>query len=172
MSMSETIQRRKLTIADLRPIQRIEAPPPMPEKAKAKPPKAAKPKPPPAPPRASGEKTAAQIARRKRYRRKHSAQPSWPEIAAMHATLAEHYPAVFAEARPLAIGIHRQILTELGCEREKLSAALHYWVAQSAYLRAVADGTHRHGLDGAPVAELTEAERADATNRLRQRGQR
>ena len=98
------MQRRKLTISDLRgPIQRIEdkpapkpvvtSPPP-----KAKPQNVAKPEPSPAPPRAPGEKTAAQIERRRRYLRKRAKQqpqPQWPEIAAMQAALAARYPAVF-----------------------------------------------------------------------------
>ena len=184
--MGETTTRRRLTIADLRPIERIEAQPPRPKPIVGeiprptkpdKPAKVAKPAPKPkaAPTpvaRLPGGKTAAQIERRRRYRAKHAKpQPPWPEIAAMQAALAARYPAVFGEARPLAIGIHHQIMAEMGGDRTTLSAALRYWVAQSAYLRAVASGTHRHGLDGAPVAELNAAESADALKRLRDRGQ-
>jgi hypothetical protein len=169
-----TMQQRRLTIPELKPISRI-ATPSMPPPPQPKPlPKVAKPEPPPGP-RAPGEKTATQIERARRRRKNRRAklpQVSWPEIAAVQTLLAARYPAVFGtECRPLAIGCHHQIMAETGCDRRTLSVSLHYWVAQSAYLRAVAHGTHRHGLDGKPVAELTEAERTDALNRLRDRGQ-
>jgi sRNA-binding protein len=43
-----------------------------------------------------------------------------------------------------------------------LATALGYWCSRLEYLANVADMGHRYGLDGIPVAELTEVKHANA----------
>ena len=75
----------------------------------------------------------------------------------------ERYPEAFAFRRvPLKVGVHHQILAELGCHPYALSAVMRQWCGHTAYLASVVKGTHRHDLDGKQVAELTDEERASA----------
>lgn len=79
----------------------------------------------------------------------------------------QRYPAAFGSRRiPLVLGIDKDILNEIDCDAHALSITLRHWCGHIAYATAVAKGTHRHGLDGSPVAKLTEAERAEARQRL------
>lgn len=194
--MPADVTGRKLTIADLRPIERIpaarpfrigEARPPAAPRPAARPPApqpspraAAPPQPAPAPvpepvalpataeppPGAPRVRSTAYLAKKQRSRDKREAALR-PEALAMLTVLAERFPAVFgANCLPLAIGVHLEILAVLGCDRRVLSAAMHRWCSRDAYLAATAEGTHRVALDGTPVAELSAAERARAGERL------
>ena len=175
---------KKLTVADLRPgvQQRVQPRPPQPPQEQPQPPQQPKPpknkqgkpkhgkkKPPQiqAPP---GELTAAQRERRKRKHRrnrKNRMRPMLPAMEALQAELQATYPQAFgAWRRPLAIGIHHAIIAELGCDPILLREILRHWMRAPAYLIALTRGKHRYGLDGAQVAEITDAERADAVRRL------
>jgi hypothetical protein len=171
--MPSDTTRRRLTIADIgrkplvdltkpeaprsapRPPVRPAAPkpPPRPVKAATPPPRPA-PKPPvaaPPPP------TPAVTAKAQRQ----------GEVLAVLTALGQRFPAVFgANCIPLAIGIRTAIQVETGIEPRLLSAAMRRWCSRDRYIAAVAKGTHRHGLDGAPVTELTDEERTAAAVQL------
>lgn len=182
--MSNTLGGRRLTISDLKSkrfidlTQAADKPPPAPKpaprssqppppKAPAKPAKA-KPQPPAAPatPTTPGRKirTAAQIARRHRQQAKRRANgPPLVEVLAVLTRLGEAYPRVFgACVMPLQIGCREQIEAETGIETTLLRAALKRWCERPEYIEAIRSGTHRHSLDGEPIAELSEQDRTNA----------
>jgi ProP effector len=80
--------------------------------------------------------------------------------------LAERFPAAFAikpsHRRPLKIGIHVDILAQLGdtIVPRDLSDALHTYVANIGYLKAMVAGADRIDLNGVPVGTVS-AEHAD-----------
>jgi ProP effector len=85
--------------------------------------------------------------------------------------LAETFPKCFArkgeEKRPLAIGLHQEILgaiPEIGYHR--LSAALADYTSGPTYLRNVVEGAPRVGLDGEPKGVVTAKEATHAATRL------
>lgn len=81
--------------------------------------------------------------------------------------LAETY-AVFKQAKPLAIGINKQ-LAELhpDLDAKALKSALFHHTRSVAYLKAVSKAEHRFGLDGEPVAPLLEEQRQYAVEQLK-----
>lgn len=175
--MSTSLAGKKITIADLRPIDvpppkassRTEPLLPVPVKA-AKTGKTPPPPPPPLkPPKQDSppEPSAAERAERKRekWRKKLAKRGHTPSaIDDLAATLAELYPVFDAtQRRALQIGIHNTILADLGCDRFLLSTVLRLWCGHPMYLRRMAqDGSHRHALDGSRAGELTVEEKAAA----------
>jgi hypothetical protein len=155
------ITRRRLTIADIgrkpfldlteQPPQAAPRPPVRP--AAPKPPSRAAPPPRPVPP----PPTPAETAKAQRL----------TDTLATLTTLGQRFPRAFgASCIPLAIGIHSAILAQTGIDPAMLKPALRRWCSRDRYIAACASGTHRHGLDGAPVTELTDEERARAAERL------
>jgi ProP effector len=107
--------------------------------AKPRPVAAEQPAPKPQPPTPGSDEPRR--ARNERYKRTRDLlQRRWPEI--------------FGWARPLAIGIHRDLERELDGEisRKDLDRFLCYWVRRPAYKKALAAGTPRVNLDGEPVS--------------------
>ena len=82
------------------------------------------------------------------------------------AALAEQYPA-FAAPRPLAIGVHEQILADWPeVDPRALGDALRRWCSRDAYLASFANASHRVGLYGAPAGAIDDAARAHALTKL------
>ncbi len=78
--------------------------------------------------------------------------------------------AVFRECRPLAIGIHRalqQSWPEINAGT--LRATLRRHTASTRYLKAVATGNVRFGLDGQAAGEITGEQKQQASEALRER---
>jgi sRNA-binding protein len=89
--------------------------------------------------REQAEQTTRSIkAKHQRYRRAHD-------------LLVERYPAIFAAARPLAIGIDKQLrdaFSEEELSTANLKAFLRTWVNRKPYRAALARGDRRVNLDG------------------------
>ena len=91
-----------------------------------------------------------------------------PTIMATLELLAARWPAAFAvhqaRRRPLAIGIHRDILAALdgAVTPDELSRALRFYTGNRVYLRRIAAGVTRVDLNGAPAGVITEKEAAYA----------
>lgn len=164
-------QRPRLTLADLKPAlaaRQAEQHPSPESHAGAT----------PVPP-AKKQRTPAQQAKRRRQRQAQAARRA-PKAAveALTAELARRFPRVFGlQRKPLAIGVHRQIAVAMDCDKHVLSTALHLWCAHSAYLTALAHGTHRFALNGeiasavlAPEREAAKARAQAAMAALRDRG--
>ncbi|MDO8933896.1 MAG: ProQ/FINO family protein [Rhodocyclaceae bacterium] len=78
--------------------------------------------------------------------------------------------AVFRDAKPLAIGIDKQILERLPeLDRKVLRTALRLHTGSVRYLKEMAKATARVDLDGNPAGEVPEEHRAHATETLRER---
>jgi ProQ/FINO family len=96
------------------------------------------PAPSPPPAKQAEQATRSIPAKHARYRRAHD-------------LLVERYPAIFAAARPLAIGVDKQ-LREAFSEEElstaNLRAFLRTWVNRNPYRAALARGDSRVNLDG------------------------
>ncbi len=83
-------------------------------------------------------------------------------------TFRQKFPAAFSrlshrQRQPLKIGIHHDIaaaLPELG--PVKISCALHHYVSDPAYHRAVIEGAPRIDLDGNPAGAVTASEAANS----------
>ena len=97
------------------------------------------PSPPLREPSATPEQATRSIkAKHERYRR-------------AHGLLVERYPAIFAAARPLAIGIDKQLrdaFSEEELPTANLRAFLRTWVNRKPYRAALARGDRRVNLDG------------------------
>lgn len=87
--------------------------------------------------------------------------------------LAATFPALFnpADPAPLALGIKRTLLRQRppAVSYSGVTRALSQWTDGLPYLRAVAAGGPRHGLDG-PAGVVTDDEQAHAQATLRKRG--
>ncbi len=78
--------------------------------------------------------------------------------------------SVFREAKPLAIGIDKQLLASRPeLDRKTLRVALGMHTHTTRYLKAIANGTTRFALDGSVAAEITDEQRAHAAESLRER---
>jgi len=78
--------------------------------------------------------------------------------------------AVFRDYKPLAIGIHKQLMARRpDLDKNKMRVALHSHTASTRYLKALVDGTPRLDLDGQPVGEVTAEQQAVAVKTLRDR---
>jgi ProP effector len=82
------------------------------------------------------------------------------------AQLAERWPRAFfvfeRRRRPLAIGIHADLLPAVDATPALLELALRRYVGNDFYLHALRPGAQRLNLDGHVVATVTEAEAAFA----------
>lgn len=85
------------------------------------------------------------------------------------AELAATY-AVFRDAQPLAIGIHKSVMAaHPGLDKDAVRKALQRHTASTRYLKAVAAGGARYGLDGAASGEVTPEQKKLAADSLRER---
>jgi hypothetical protein len=81
----------------------------------------------------------------------------WAMVNEMAADLMELYPAAFnpSAPRPLAIGIHKAIIADLGCDPKVLSVTLGCWCSGPRYRLACWVGAWRYDLNGEHVGEVT-----------------
>ena len=85
------------------------------------------------------------------------------------AELAATY-TVFRDAQPLAIGIHKSVMAaHPGLDKDAVRKALQRHTASTRYLKAVAAGGARYGLDGAASGEVTPEQKKLAADSLRER---
>jgi ProP effector len=76
----------------------------------------------------------------------------------------------FGECQPLAIGIHKVIKERLtGIDPDQLRVALRTHTASTRYLKALSQSKFRFDLDGLPLGEVTEEQRRQAMDMLRDR---
>lgn len=92
-----------------------------------------------------------------------------PPRDAVLARLIASYP-VFRDCQPLAIGVHKLIMAaHANIDKGALRQAMQHHTASTRYLKAVAAGGSRFGLDGAPAGEITAEQRKQAEQDLRDR---
>lgn len=85
------------------------------------------------------------------------------------ARLVAAYP-VFRDIQPLAIGIHKAIIAALpDIDRMALRRALQRHTACTTYLKAIAAGGSRFGLDGVPNGDITAEQQKLAKQDLKDR---
>ncbi|MCU0933805.1 MAG: ProQ/FinO family protein, partial [Thiobacillaceae bacterium] len=78
--------------------------------------------------------------------------------------------AVFRDCKPLAIGIHKQLLERKpDLDKNKVRVALHGHTASTRYLKALTEGAPRLDLDGQPAGEVTKEQQDVAVKTLRDR---
>ncbi|MEW6678256.1 MAG: ProQ/FinO family protein [Pseudomonadota bacterium] len=78
--------------------------------------------------------------------------------------------AVFRDYKPLAIGIHKQLMERLpDLDKNKMRVALHSHTASTRYLKALTEGAPRLDLDGQPAGEVTAEQQSVAVQTLRDR---
>jgi ProP effector len=78
--------------------------------------------------------------------------------------------SIFRDAQPLAIGIHKAIMAahpEIG--KAALRKTLQRHTASTKYLKAVAAGGIRFGLDGLPHGDVTAEQQKQANENLKDR---
>jgi ProP effector len=94
-----------------------------------------------------------------------SPSPRDPVLARLVATYV-----IFRDIQPLAIGIHKAIIaTHPEIDKAALRRTLQYHTSSTKYLKAVAAGGSRFGLDGAPIGDITPEQQKQATQDLRDR---
>jgi len=91
--------------------------------------------------------------------------PRDPVLAHLVAT----YPA-FRDIQPLAIGIHKAIIAaQPDIDKAALRRTLQRHTASTRYLKAVAAGGSRFGLDGEPTGDITPEQLKQANQDLKDR---
>jgi ProP effector len=79
------------------------------------------------------------------------------------------YP-VFRDAQPLAIGIHKTIMAaHPEIDKGALRMTLQRHTASTKYLKAVASGSVRFGIDGMPAGDITQEQKQQANQCLKER---
>ena len=83
--------------------------------------------------------------------------------------LKKQWPKLFKTPRPLSIGIYEQLAEQLDHDDDKirLRRALYYWCNLYNYIKSVAAGGQRIGLNG-PEGTVTDQHRENAKKRLAQ----
>lgn len=77
---------------------------------------------------------------------------------------------VFRDCKPLAIGIHKQLMERRpDLDKNKVRAALHGHTASGRYLKALVEGAPRLDLDGQPSGAVTAEQQEVAVKTLRER---
>lgn len=85
------------------------------------------------------------------------------------ARLVATYP-VFRDIQPLAVGIHKAIIAaHPDIDKAALRRTLQRHTASTRYLKVVAAGGSRFGLDGVPTGDITPEQQKQATQDLRDR---
>jgi ProP effector len=78
--------------------------------------------------------------------------------------------AVFRDCKPLAIGIHKQLMERKpDLDKNKVRVALHSHTASTRYLKALTEGAPRIDLDGQTAGEVTAEQQTVAVQTLRDR---
>ncbi len=78
--------------------------------------------------------------------------------------------AVFKDFKPLAIGIHKQLMERIpDLDKNKVRIAMHSHTASTRYLKALIEGAPRFDLDGQPAGEVTAEQQEVAAQTLRDR---
>lgn len=91
--------------------------------------------------------------------------PRDPVLARLVAT----YP-IFRDLQPLAIGIHKAIIAALpDIDRKALRQTLQRHTTSTAYLKVIAKGGSRFGLDGLPSGHITPEQQKQANQELKDR---
>ncbi len=91
--------------------------------------------------------------------------PRDPVLARLIATYS-----IFLDVRPLAIGIHKPIIAALpDIDKNALRRTLQRYTASTAYLKVIAAGGSRFGLDGAPTGDITADQQKQANQDLKDR---
>lgn len=84
-------------------------------------------------------------------------------------TLGTTY-AVFREARPLALGIHKILLERMPeLTKEQIRVALKIHTGSTRYLKALAHSEERFDLDGKSSGNVTPEQREQAASQLKER---
>ncbi|NPD69007.1 ProQ/FinO family protein (plasmid) [Lichenicola cladoniae] len=98
-----------------------------------------------------------------RARRKRSRQ-----VDKVMRRLLRHWPAVFTDPVPLAIGVTVQIRAGMGkgVTTTAIRRAVHRWVTSVGYLSALAGGEERRNLDGSPAGVPSQEHRQRARQQL------
>jgi ProP effector len=93
--------------------------------------------------------------------------------AACAALLAQHFPALFGAGKALPIKLRIQADIQARApglfNKKSLSIFLHRYTTSTAYLKALAAGTQRADLDGAPAGEVAEEHRVAAAAEVERR---
>ncbi|OHC64091.1 MAG: hypothetical protein A2040_15895 [Rhodocyclales bacterium GWA2_65_19] len=85
------------------------------------------------------------------------------------AQLIAAYPA-FRDTRPLALGIHKLIMAaHPEIDKGALRKTLQRYTAATKYLKAIAAGGARFGLDGQPAGEITAEQQKQAADSVKER---
>src|SRR6516164_901525 len=91
-------------------------------------------------------------------------------IAAIIELLCDRFPQTFSRQgpRPLKVGVYADVLAALGdaVQPRDLQSALRAYTSNARYLRALAAGACRVGLDGKPAGTVTPEDEAVARRRL------
>lgn len=78
--------------------------------------------------------------------------------------------AVFRDAQPLALGIHKTLLERMPeLSKDQVRTALRIHTASTRYLKVLAQGKERYDLDGNAAGEVTEEQREQAAGQLKER---
>lgn len=98
-----------------------------------------------------------------------AAPPVTPLTGDVLKTLCERF-AVFREAKPLAIGIHKSVLKAVpGLDTGKMRIAMRRHTGTTRYLKAVATGDDRYDLAGVAAGKITDEQKQQAADALRER---
>ena len=85
------------------------------------------------------------------------------------ARLVATYP-VFRDIQPLAVGIHKAIIAaHPDIDKAALRRTLKRHTASTRYLKVVAAGGSRFGLDGVPTGDITPEQQKQANQDLKDR---
>jgi hypothetical protein len=78
------------------------------------------------------------------------------------------FPTVFStDPAPLAVGIREEIIEATAWEKAEVNGTLAHWTSDPIYLRAVLTKPHRLHLDGSIDRPITDADRANATKKMK-----
>lgn len=84
-------------------------------------------------------------------------------------SLSASFPA-FRDCLPLALGVHKVIKERLpDIAVPQLRSAMRIHTASTRYLKVLSQADQRFDLDGAPAGEVTEEQRQQASQTLRER---
>ena len=73
------------------------------------------------------------------------------QLAQMRKRFPKAFPANAEQLQPLKVGIVRDLMEALGCNRSRASCILWVHTNRHCYQRAILENNHRIDLDGNPV---------------------
>lgn len=109
------------------------------------------------------------LSAEERTRRASSQARRQERVRQVAALLRDRFPRVFCIPRlPLAVGIHQQVLDELGSDVDAKAVRrfLRSWVTRTDYLDAIAHGEPLLNLDGSPAGLPTPDQQQNAAERV------